>query len=171
MNRIDILKALVLGLVAAGQAVQAQEVKPTRVETQLAEKGFKKCGPSIGKAVRWVHGDDSKYRFITTWGTKNPDNSIALVTTTYAYTDSTMLTTFTASPDASGGCTVTSSQILPFATSCTALRETTFKDWKFIFDMGATAAYERDQEKSLTSYLTPTPGGGCMVLKQVVFFY
>jgi hypothetical protein len=171
MHRVLVLVAFLATSFAVVQASNAQESQTPRLVEALAKTGFKKCSPEVGKVVRWIHEDDSKYAFVSTWNEKEPNQRSAFAATTERYADGEMVTTFSASPDISGKCSVSATQVFTSAKNCPVLREETFKTWKFLLDMGATSAYERENEKESTVFLTPMRNGGCMVVKQTAFYY
>jgi hypothetical protein len=170
MDLKSVWLVLVVSVVAVNQVVHAQDTSRSRIVKELEGKGFSKCAADLDRVVKWVQ-DGEKYAHVTVWNQTAPNQRTAFAITSERYADGSMVTTYTASPDMSGNCSISSAQVFTSTKNCPSLRDDTFKQWKFLLDMGATAAYERDDEKSATVLLTPTPGGGCIVLKQTSFYY
>lgn len=160
-----------VNMIAVSQVVHAQDKTPSRLVAGLQAKGFKKCADDLDKVVKWVHKDESKYANVTTWSVAAPDRRSAFAASSDRYADGSIVTTFTASPDASGTCTISAAQVFTSSQNCPSLREDVFKEWKFLLDMGATTAYEREDAKESTVFVTPMPNGGCIVVKQSIFYY
>ena len=157
-------------LIALIPTTQAQEKGYAPLTQALVSKGFKKCAQDLDRVVKWVHKDD-RNAYVTVWSRTQPDQRTAFATTSHGYADgSSMVTTFTASPDAADKCSISSAQVFTSADSCASLRETTFKEWKYLLDMGTTTAYERPLEQEVTVFLTPTRSGGCIAVKQAIFY-
>jgi hypothetical protein len=166
------LSMFVVSLIAANQVVHAQETKPLRIVQSLAEKGFKKCNPQLSNAVKWIHSDDSKYAFVTVWNRSAPNDRSAFATTSERVAEGGMVTTFTASPEGADKCSISFTQVFTTTKSCPSVRDETLKEeWKFLLDMGVTAAYERKDEQAATVFLTPSNSGGCLFVKQAVIYY
>ena len=159
------LIGLVVLVMAAIQAAPAQEVKPSSIVQALEERGFKKCGVDLDRWVKWVHKDDSRHAYLNIWNTTAPDQRTAMALTSQTAGDVNSVTTFTASPDVSGKCSVSFSQVWSFSDSCTVMRDEVFKAWVFIRALGPSAMYEEKDNKMLTVLLTPAHTGGCLVLK------
>ena len=160
-----------VGVIAINQVAHAQVPTLSRMVETLQSKGVKTCAADLDKVVKWIHSDESKFANVTTWYPANPDKRSAFAATSERYSDGSMVTTFTASPDASGTCAISATQVFTSSKNCPSLREDVFKEWKFLLDMGASTAYERADFKESTVFVTPMPNGGCMVVKQTIFYY
>lgn len=144
--------------------------KLSRVAEQLYQKGFKACNSELDTAVKWIHDDDARYGLHTLWNEKNPNYRMALATTSESYSDGSRITSFFATRDAAGNCSVAGDTTMYVDVSCIKVRETTFKEWKFSGDMGSTSTYNLSDEVTTDLYLTPNKSG-CLIVKRFIFYY
>ena len=168
-NRKLIASIVGVGLIVGVQPAYAQNKPTSRAVQALIKKGFTSCSTDMDDAVKFVHEDDNGYGFSYVWNAENPNQRSASIVTSAKVGDTSMVSMITATPDASGRCSILVTQNLIFTTSCIGLREGTFKEWKFYGELGATTAYDRDGGV-VTAFLSPTPGGGCHVMRQQVMF-
>ena len=160
-------------LTLSGGALE-QGKKLSRVVEGLKKKGVTACATELDSAVKFVHEDDSSYGFTYVWSEKDANKRSAVVVTSQRFGgSSSMISNFISTPDASGSCSVAVTQNFVFKRSCTAIREDTFKGWKFYGDLGATTAYDApdSDSESLKAFLTATEDGGCHVLRRIVYYY
>lgn len=144
--------------------------KLSRAAQHLYDRGFKSCSADLDKSVKWVHDDDNNYGLHGVWNEKTPDLRMGVVTTSEPYSDASGVTTFFATKDASGKCTVAGTTSMYFDKTCTSIRETAFKTWKFVGDISTTSIYTLGEDASLDAYLTPAKGG-CLLIRRFTLYY
>lgn len=169
--RLYIITFLALSFISQFAFADEKTPKLSRATQQLYDNGFKSCSAELDKSVKWVHENDGTYGLHSLWNEKTPDNRMALVTTSEPYSDGAFVTTFFATKDASGRCSVAGTVSMFFDKTCTTTRETTFKDWKFSGDIASTTIYSPpDSDTSLNVYLSPTKNG-CLIVKRFTLYY
>src|SRR4051812_17174729 len=88
-----------------GTTAQADD-SLSRAVQQGAGKGFKTCAPTLDKAVRSIHDDDTKYGHIGTYSVEDSDQRIFNALTSQPYADGRQVTSFTGVKNAAGKCDV-----------------------------------------------------------------
>ena len=169
LRNVSVISLVLFGLLSGGAL--AQEKKLSRVVEGLKEKGVTACATELDSAVKYVHEDDSSYGLAPMWSVKDANKRSAVVVTTQRFSGSSIVSTFVSTPDASGRCSVAVTQNFVFRRSCTAVREETFKGWKFYGEMGATTAYDAPDSVTVGAFLTGTEDGGCHILRRVVYYH
>lgn len=157
--------AVVLSIAAAN----AESQGTTRAVQQGMDKGFKTCAPAVDNLVKQVHGDDSKYAHLGTWNKSDADRRSFNTLTIQSYSDGTSFAAFSGVRSLSGSCDAAMMQVLPIqGSSCTALRETMFKGWKYLQDLGGVPLFEPEGDESTTVLLAPLGASGCLIIKHYI---
>ena len=171
MTELCIISLLTLSSISQLAFADEMTTKLSRATQQLYDNGFKSCSAELDKSVKWVHENDDGYGLHSIWNEKTPDIRMGVVTTSQPYSEGSTVTTFSATKDASGRCTVAGNTSMFLDKTCTSVREMTFKDWKFVGDIASSTIYSPpDQDSTLDVYLTPT-SGGCLIIKRFTFYY
>lgn len=166
MNKL-LIACFCLSLSAAAWAADA----PSRAVQQGMDKGFKTCAGALDILVKSANEDDTKYGHLGVWSVAAVDSHVFDTTTIQPFSDGTQIVAYSAVRSAEGKCDLTMTQILPVTkSSCTTLRESIFKDWKFLQDLGGVPLYERADSPSLTVLLSPLSANGCLIVKRYVAF-
>jgi len=154
-------------LLSVAATAGAEEI--SRAIQQGIDKGFKTCAPSLDAFVKHVHSDDSKYAHLGTWSKADADRRLFNTLTIQPYADGASFAVFSGVRGLSGNCDAAMTQVLPvLGSSCTSLRETTFKTWKYLQDLGGVPIYEPVGDESTSVLLAPLGTSGCLVIKNAV---
>lgn len=144
----------------------AQDTRPIEM---LKSKGFQRCAGSIGPVTEFIYGKDS-FGFVNIWNPAQADSRAAVTVTSRQYTDSRGISVITASPNVAGSCDSSFTQILLAEESCTKMRETTFKEWKFWEEVAGLPFYEDPTSQNVVVALNPFKGA-CLVIKTGLLFF
>ena len=169
LKNVSVISLVLFGLLSGGALAQKQKL--SRVVESLKAEGVTACATELDSAVKYVHEDDSSYGLAYMWPKSDTNKRSAVVTTSQRFSGSSMVSTFVSTPDASGRCSVAVIQNFVFKRSCTAIREETFKGWKFYGELGGTTAYDAPDSASLGAFLTATEDGGCHLLRRHVYYH
>jgi hypothetical protein len=148
--------------------VTADKQPLSRLAQQLFDAGHKTCASDLDLAVKFVHEDDGRYAMHGVWDKTSPDRRTALSVSSVPYEDGGgMVTTFTSTLDASGKCSITATQAMFLSKTCSGVRETVLKDWKFKGELASSTVYQEEGGGNLSIYLTPA-SSGCLLVKRYV---
>jgi len=135
------------------------------------EKGFKSCAPLMDGFVKHAHSDDSKYAHLGTWSKADADRKMFSTLTVQRYSDGTGFAVFSGVRNISDKCDAVMTQVLPVPdSSCTSVRETTFKTWKYLQDLGGVPIYEPPGDESTSVLLAPFGSNGCLIIKHAAAY-
>jgi hypothetical protein len=137
--------------------------KDYRSVEALKSLGIKQCTSTISTITKFIYDEDN-FAYLNTWQKTNSDKHITLTTTAKPYSEGSSIATIAVSPTADGTCDANFVQILVVKDSCPALRDTTFKKWKYYADLGGTPVYEDPSSAAVNVTLTPA-NGGCLIVK------
>ncbi len=156
-------------LVVSPAPVHAQDA--SRAVKQGIEKGFTSCAASLDALVKRVNTNDAQYSHLGVWAKVDPDSHVFDTTTIQKFSDGTQIVAFSGIKNALGKCDLVMTQVLPVLESgCTALRESAFKEWKFLQEISGVPLYERPDSPAETAMLSPLGSTGCLILKRYVSF-
>ena len=139
----------------------------TRAVQQAYDAGFRDCAPTLDRFVRFIHEDDTQYGFYGIWSKDAPNASMFSTTTTEITPAGNMVTTFSAVKNNSGTCDVSVSTTVVSTSSCAAIRESTFKDWKFYGDLNGSSIYSDPTSQGDDVILTNIPNNYCLLVKRL----
>ncbi len=135
----------------------------------LRKQGFSYCAPAINKVANWLIDQDAGT--LSQWKEGgNADNHVGILMANKRYKDVNVFLHLGASKNNSGGCDLTFSTTYIFEQSCSSIRETTFKGWKYYGEMQGLAIYE-DPTTTNVQVTFQSTGSGCVVMKTGAFFY
>ncbi|GEM_PF-4027778 len=149
---------------AAAEAPAAKAEPLSRLAKLMLDNGHKTCISTLDSAVKWVHEDDAGYAYHNQWNQSAPDQRTAFAISSEKMSDTTRITAFTSTLDASGKCSTGVVQIMHFQESCPKLRETALTSWKYKGEIGASTLYELGDGSPMTIYLTPLQEN-CLLVK------
>lgn len=156
-------------IVAPSFSLHAEDA--SRAVKQGMDKGFSTCAPSLDALVKRVNTNDTQYSHLGVWAKVDPDSHVFDTTTIQKYSDGTQIVAFSGVKNALGKCDLVMTQVLPVMESgCAALRETAFKEWKFLQEISGVPLYERPDSPAETAMLSPLGTTGCLILKRYVSF-
>lgn len=134
----------------------------------LRKNGHTYCASGINRVANWLLDQDGAT--LALWNSANPDGHAGTVIGTKRYSDGNNVVHLTGTPVKDGGCDVAFTVVLPAAESCSNLRETAFKDWKYFTDLQGLPVYD-DPTVSTVSVILQSVGSGCAITKMGVFFF
>jgi hypothetical protein len=128
---------------------------------QAREKGVLTCLKKIDQIASFlVKGNDHQSN--ATWSTNQPDQRLFNSQIIIKYSDGAGLAVMNVAPTRTGKCDGTYSRIGTFDKSCISLRETTYKEWKFM-DETSGAISLRNANGTVDGVLLQA-GSGCAVV-------
>lgn len=134
----------------------------------LKAQGYKYCNSAINKAANWLVDQDAGT--VAQWKEGDADRHMGVLIATRRYANGNTLLHLSAMRASDGGCDVSFSLVVPVEKSCTGLRETTFRDWKFFGDVQGIPLYDDPTTNSISVALQPI-GTMCIVNKMGMLFY
>jgi hypothetical protein len=143
--------------------------KDFRAVEELKVKGFNSCADTVGLVLKFLNKRDD-FAFRNTWHEKSANAHTASVFTIKSYGDGNSYASVNTSPRPDGGCDAGFTQVFFFYESCTTMRDSSFKDWKFYMDFGNVPVYEDPTSKNVVIALAPLVNG-CLVLKSGTFYF
>lgn len=164
-------KSIFLAILSLSACIHVNSQTLSSAVQQGVDKGFKTCAPTMDRAVKLVNEDESKYAHLGTWNLGAPDSRVFNTLTIQPYSDGTSFASVTGVQNHAGECDTVLTQVFPvLRSSCTSLRETTFKGWKYLQDLGGVPLFEPPDDQSTTVILAPLGTGGCLIIKSAVLF-
>ena len=109
------------------------------------------------------------YAYVNTWHKDATDQHATLTLASKAFEDGPSVATLAVTPSTGGTCDTTFTQLFVLPQSCPALRDTTFKAWKFYVDLGGVASYEDPTSPAVVALFLPV-ATGCLVVKTGLLF-
>lgn len=146
----------------AGETVPEQEAK---------RLGAKKCLKTVGLVADFYleqasHGAD------TTWNKNNTDNRMLSFFVSRGYSDGDSQVNIQFAPNAAGGCDAVFTETYVIESTCTIVREDTFKAWKYRGNLNNKTLILQNSNSSVDVYLTPSGKKSdlCLVTKREVIY-
>jgi hypothetical protein len=166
------MRKLMLIAAALSACLPAYAAEPvSRPAELLFKNGFKDCAPAIDRVVKTTHEDGDAYAFISSWRQEAPNSSLGSTLTTEKYVDGRMVMSAGAVRNASGKCDVVVSVTLALIDStCPQLRESAFKSWKRMDELGDAEAYVDPASASHVVLFNPLGLNGCLMVKQLAAY-
>jgi hypothetical protein len=134
----------------------------------LREKGASYCSKAINKTANYLL--DSSSEIVAVWNIEAPGQHGASILTGSRVGDTSGISHITASQNGAGGCDVAFTVTIPLPTACAALRESTFKEWKYFGVLSGLAVYDDPTTENVSVMLQPA-GSGCVVVKMGSLFF
>lgn len=136
---------------------------------QLKAKGFMACSGSQSTATKFLYNKDD-YAYLNVWNAKDPNAHLASTVTSKKFSDGAGVAVITTTPTVNGACDSNLVQIFSSTETCSKLRETIFKEWKFFNDLGGTPVYDDPTSGNVSVVLAPNDSG-CLVVKYASLFF
>lgn len=137
--------------------------------SQLKAKGFMKCSGSQSTTTKFLYPKED-YAYINLWNALNPDTHMATTVTSKKYSDGAGVSLITTTPTQSGECDSSMVQIFSSTDTCSKLRETVFKEWKYFNVLGEASVYDDPTSDNVSVVLAPTDNG-CLIVKYAALFF
>lgn len=169
MFRVSVAKIIFIFVSAACVSSAFGEDAEYASVAQLKAKGFVKCSGSQSTVTKFVYAKEN-FEYLNLWNANHPDTHMATTVTSRKFSDGSGVAVITTTPTASGECDSNLVQIFYSAESCSQLRETTFKEWKFFNDLGGTPVYDDPTAENVSVVLAPN-NNGCLVVKYAALFF
>lgn len=163
-----IANAFWMGAAVAQGAPAQSGAQDIRVVEALKKAGAVKCAKAKTELLNFLYKDD-EYAYLNQWHQSAPEKHGTLTTIAKTYSDGTVMVTLMGAPTP-GGCDVSFTQTFTTAMACTALRETSFKEWVHAGQIGGATLYEEKDATTLSVALSSQPNG-CLVVKSGIFFF
>lgn len=136
-------------------------------------KDFKKAGvvscENASTDMLKFLDDEMESSYLNQWNSNGLDKNSRLTTLARTFNDGTRIATLTVTKVA-GGCDVTFTQIVSSVETCTELRDTSIKDWKYYKQLAGATLYEESDDSRVTIALASQPNG-CLVVKTGLLFF
>ncbi|AGI23143.1 hypothetical protein ACYCAX_19215 [Pseudomonas sp. MT3] len=140
----------------------------TEVTKAAQNSGIKSCLEQLRGVSDFVIGK-SDHGTNSVWNTAQPNKRLFETFSVKKYSDAYSQIIMTASPNSAGKCDLSSNETMVMRGSCMKIRETTFKDWKYIGSILNTAVIENTNKVSV--FLTPQLDDSvCLVNRQEVSY-
>jgi hypothetical protein len=156
-----ILNSLII-LLACGTALA-----DTTPAEQAKKNGFNTCQKTVEKIAKFLIGDTNNGA-VSTWNQKNPDGRMFNSQVVLKYSDGHSMAVLNVAPVKNGKCDGSYTRVFVSETSCSVLRETTYKDWKFFGEIGGLVSLE-NKNASVSAVLLPNPPGCAAIQTEVVY--
>lgn len=164
MNRL-LLASIPASAIVLAVTLHAEETTTFRSVEALRKLGVNKCLPAVGRMTKFFFDADN-FGFVNFWNQAKADDRMTVTFLTKTFEDGVAQVTLAVSPTTEGTCDVHFTHTIVVKGTCGKLRDTTFKDWKFYYELGATTLYEDPTTPTVNASLTPIVGGGaCLVEK------
>lgn len=134
---------------------------------QATKNGFTSCQKTVEKIAKFVI-DDTKHGAVSSWNNKTPDTRMFNSQIVLKYSDGYSVAVINIAPTKSGKCDGSYTTTFTSAKSCSVLRETTFKGWKFFGEIGGLVSLE-NEAGSVSKILLPTETGCVAISTEVVY--
>jgi hypothetical protein len=137
------------------------------ITEQAREFGSKTCINEINKIDTFLNEDAGANGAWSTSPKENPEQRIYAALNVKAYNDGTWgYDAITVAPG-THGCDGTLMRVVTYPNkSCTTVRETTYKDYKYLGEIAGKAIYESGSTKTVLENLT----GSCIAIRYEVLF-
>ena len=161
--RYAFLCCLAAGAAGAAAAAAAETVP---VE-QAKQNGFTTCAGQVDKVANHVIGD-SEHGALSTWSKRDTDKKMFNSMAVSKYSDGHSVGVISTSQSVAGGCDSSYTTVFHWDKSCSAMRETTFKEWKYYTEVGGLTVLE-NESGSVNKILMPAGEGCVTVTTEVVY--
>ena len=128
---------------------------------QAQKNGVRACQQTVENIAKFVV-KENPHGSIATWNKTNPDSRMFGAQISVKYTDGNSVAVLSAAPTRAGTCDGYYTTIFTDEKSCSVMRETTFRDWKFYGESAGLIVLE-NESGSLSKILLPS-GTGCVAI-------
>lgn len=153
--------AFLLCLAAGGVAAETVPVEQAR------QNGFTTCAGQLDKVANHVIGD-SEHGALSTWSKTDTDKKMFNAMAVSKYSDGHSVGVISTAQSRAGGCDSSYTTVFHWEKSCSAMRETTFKEWKYYSEVGGLTVLE-NESGSVNKILMPAGDGCVTVTTEVVY--
>lgn len=150
---------VVVFLIALG--VAEASYGQTTAGDQAQKNGVLACQQTVESIANFVV-KDNPHASIATWSKTNPDSRMFGAQISVRYSDGNSVAVLSAAPTRAGTCDGYYTTIFTDEKSCSVMRETTFKDWKFYGETAGLIVLE-NESGGLSKILLPS-GTGCVAI-------
>ena len=134
---------------------------------QATKNGFNTCQKTVEKIAKYVI-DDTNHGAVSTWNNKTPDSRLFNSQIVLKYSDGHSMAVLNVAPIKNGKCDGSYTRVFAMEKSCSVLRETTYKDWKFFGEIGGLVSLE-NSSGTVSTVLLPNQTGCVAIQTEVVY--
>lgn len=158
MKRLFLLGSMFLTATVNAETVPAQQAKAN---------GFNTCHGMVEGVAEFVINEND-HGSLSTWNSSDADNRLFNSLISVKYSDGNSVAVANVTHGKTGSCDGTYTTVFYLDKSCSASRETTFKDWKYYGELAGLVVLE-NQTGSLNKMLLPG-GNGCVAITTEVVY-
>lgn len=151
----------------AGAAVAGETIPQKKAE----ELGVKKCLATV-RLVSDFYLEQASHGADATWNKNNTDGRILSFFVSRGYSDGDSQVNMQFAPNSSGGCDAVFTETYVVESTCTIVREDTFKQWKYRSSLNNKTLILQNNNGSVDVYLTPSGKRSdlCLITKREVVY-
>lgn len=131
------------------------------------KNGFITCQKTVEKIANFLISDTNNGA-LSTWNSKTPDSRIFNSQVALKYSDGHSVAILNVAPVKNGKCDGSYTKIFANEKSCSVLRETTYKDWKFYEEIGGLITLQ-NKSGAVSVVLLPSQTGCVSIHTEVVY--
>lgn len=166
MNRI--VSMLAIACMVFSSASRSEDTEPYK---RAKNNGIKTCLTQLREVGNFII-EDFNHGSHDIWNSVNPDQSMFSSFVVKRYGDGESHIAITVGPDKSGKCYAEYRETAIWPKSCGVIRDEVWSKFKFIGSLIETTVVLKNDNKTVTVYLTPQSGGtSCLSTKREVIFY
>lgn len=134
---------------------------------QASKQGFNTCQKTVEKIAKHIV-EDAAHGAISTWNKSSPDSRLFNSQVVIKHSDGYSVSFMSVAPVKGGKCDGSYAKIANSEKSCSILRETIFKQWKFFNEVGGLVSLENDSG-SVSVLLLPNQIGCTIVRSEILY--
>lgn len=134
----------------------------------LKDQGYKYCASAINNAADFLTEKDAGIQSL--WNQDDANNHMGLFIASKRYRDANSILVLSGQRTTLGGCDVSFTLTIGTDKSCTSVRETSFKVWKFHGEIQGLPIYNDPTTNNVQVLLQPL-GSGCIINKIGILFF
>lgn len=158
MRKLFLFGAMFLSVTANAETVPAQQAKAN---------GFTTCQNMVEDVSKFVVSENN-HGSLSTWNKNGTDNRLFNALISVKYTDGHSAAVANIAHGKAGHCDGSYTTVFYIDKSCSAARETTFKDWKYSGELAGLVVLE-NQTGAVNKMLLPG-GNGCVAITTEVAY-
>ena len=158
MKKLVLFGALFLAVTASAETVTSQQAKAN---------GFTTCRNTVEVLSKFVVGENN-HGSLATWNKNSADNRLFNALISVKYTDGHSAAVVNVSHGKTGKCDGSYTTVFYIEKSCSAARETIFKDWKYLGELAGLVVLE-NQTGVVNKMLLPG-GNGCVAITTEIVY-
>jgi hypothetical protein len=158
-------RPLLLAVALCAAQAQAADTVPTE---QAKKNGFVTCGAQLDKVAQHLLSEN-EHGALSTWNKITPDKRMFNSQIVANYSDGHSAAVISTAQSPAGGCDSSYTTVFHWEQSCSSMRETTFKDWKYFGEVGSLSVLE-NESGAINKILMPAGKNGCVTISTEVLY-